>query len=129
MNLAICRAAPSDRRCRSESPDAVGRPVDGVDDGDALLDPLALGDVEPDSSLVGGPVDLVLDSPLGERHLDEPRLEGHRNGGAVGDGAAEVVDVDVVAEDLAGVVVAKLIGVPVKAMSVALGRASLRWRA
>jgi hypothetical protein len=44
-------------------PDAVGRPVDGVDDGDALLDALALGDVEPDSGLVGGPVDVLLATP------------------------------------------------------------------
>ena len=80
-----------------------GSPVDGVDDGDAALDAVALGVVEADGELVGGRVEVVLGDALGEGHLDEARLEVHRDCGAVADRAAEVVDVDVVAEDVTGV--------------------------
>ena len=44
-------------------------------------------------------------TPVGQRDLDEPRLEVDRHGGAVGHGPAQVVDVDVVAEHVPGVAV------------------------
>ena len=78
--------------------DALRRAVDGVDDGDGCLEPRPLCVIQPHRVFVGGTVDIVLARTFGERHLDEPRLEVHRDGRAVADGPREVVDVDVVAE-------------------------------
>ena len=79
--------------------------VDGVDHGDALLDPGPLGVVETRGCLVGSLVEVLLGDALGQTDLDQPRLEVHRDGRAVLDGPGQVVDVDVVAEDLVGVAV------------------------
>jgi len=80
-------------------------PVDGVDDGDGGFDPRPLGVVESGGGLVGRGVDRVFGEALGHLDLHESALEVHGHGCAVLDGAGEVVDVDVVAEHLAGVAV------------------------
>ena len=82
---------------------ALGGTVDGVDDGDGLLDAVAFGVVESGGELVGGGVESLFADVVGHGDLDEPGLEVDGDGGAVLDGAGEVVDVDVVAEDGLGV--------------------------
>ena len=89
----------------SQRNDPLRGAVDGVDDRDALLDAGALDVVETLGELVGDLVEVLLGDTTGEGDLDEPRLEVHGDGGAVVDGATEVVDVDVVAEHLAGIAV------------------------
>ena len=88
-----------------EPGDAGRRAVDGVDDGDTLLDAVSLDVVQAGSELVCCLVERVLGDALGEVDLDQSRLEVHRDRGAVFDGAGEVIDVDVLTEHVAGVLV------------------------
>src|SRR5699024_2102778 len=53
--------------------------------------------------LIGGGVDVLGAEIAGPVHLDQPGLEVDGHGGAVGPGTGEVVDVDHIAEDRAGI--------------------------
>ena len=87
----------------SQRGEAGRRAVHGVDHGDRLLDAVPLHVVESDGRLVGGLVQLVLGDLAGELDRNEPGLEVDLHGGAVVDGPGEVVGVDHIPEDLAGV--------------------------
>ena len=69
--------------------------------------------------------------PFVGRQLDlrQPAFVVDADRGPVLDGLLDVVNVDVFAEDLDGVLVSVSIGVPVKPMNEAFGRASRMWRA
>lgn len=76
-----------------------------MNDGNALLDPLTLGDVEPEGCLVRRRVDVFLRHVGSQPDLHQPRLEVDGNGRPISHGPAQVVDVDVVTEHVPGVAV------------------------
>ena len=95
---------------RGQSAQPLGRAVDGVDHRHRPLDLVPLGLVEVAGELVGGGVELLGGDAVVEPDGDQPRLVVDGHGGAVGDGAGEVVDVDVVAEHLTRVAVGEADG-------------------
>ena len=82
-----------------------GGSVDGVDDGDGCFDAGPFGVVEGEGDVVCCSIEVFLGDAVGESDFDEAGFEVDGHGGFVVDGAGEVVDVDVVAEDVAGVAV------------------------
>src|SRR5699024_9910210 len=82
---------------------ALRGPIHGVDHGHGLLQAVPFGIVQPGGGLVGSGVDVLVAEVAGLDHLHQPGLEVDGHGGAVGHGTGEVVDVDHVTEDRAGV--------------------------
>ena len=78
---------------------------------------------------VGGVVQLFLGDGLGQSDPDQPGLEADGHGGAVIDGPAQVVDVDALAEHVAGDSFLEGDRGAGECDSVACGRASRRCRA
>ena len=67
------------------------------------MDPVGVGGVQSAQRLLGGVVERGVVDPVDPGEVDEARLVDHGHGRPVLHGAVEVVDVDVVAEDPAGV--------------------------
>ena len=126
-------ASSRSSKCSTMSSAISFKPLLGADQGFELrpfalelllaLDLLALGrllEIGVELRLLG----------LVERQLGQPALVVDRHGGAVLHRALDVVDADVVAEDRPRVGVgSNSIGVPVKPMNEACGKASRMWRA
>ncbi len=88
-----------------ERPQPVGRPVDRVHRRHRTLDARLLGVVQAGGDGVGALVDRLRVDVGGQVDRDEPALVVDAHGRAVVDGPGQVVDVDVVAEHVAGVAV------------------------
>ena len=84
---------------------AVPVTVDGVDDGDRLLDLRALDVVESESGLVNSVVEVLFAEVLRPPDFGESRLEIVWHGCFVGDGAGQIVDIDIRAEHVAGIAI------------------------
>src|SRR5699024_3024851 len=82
---------------------ALRGPVHGVDDCHGLLQAVPFGVIQPGGGLIGGGVDVLVAEVACLDHLDQPGLEVDGHSGAVGHGTGEVVDVDHITEDRAGV--------------------------